>query len=113
MDQNVLEARRWLSRLRQGATNWEIILDHFRREVERGSFSLSEIGTNEDELENLRVRGCKTAAVTWLSALRNGSNQFDLFLSYLREEIQKGGLSLVEIGTSHNELEGFRSQLLA
>lgn len=46
----------------------------------------------------------------WLVYLRGGTDQYDAFLGYLREEIRnsKGKLSLAKIGTSESELKQLR-----
>jgi len=44
-------------------------------------------------------------AQKWLKYLRSGTYQHDSSLEYLREEVQKGGLTLEDIGTSEEELK--------
>ena len=46
-------------------------------------------------------------AHTWLDYLRNGTDQYDSFIGYVREEARKGNLSLADIGTSEEELASF------
>lgn len=50
----------------------------------------------------------KVEAQKWLDYLREGTDQYDSFIGYVREEIQKGNLSLADIGTSEDELEKLR-----
>ena len=40
----------------------------------------------------------------WLGYLRNGTDQYDSFIGYVREEARKGNLSLADVGTSEEEL---------
>ena len=50
----------------------------------------------------------KTAAVEWLGFLRDGTSQYDSFIGYVRKELEKGKLSLADIGTSEEELAELR-----
>lgn len=50
----------------------------------------------------------RVEAQKWLAYLRDGTDQYDSFIGYLRREVQKGGLSLADIGTSEEELEELR-----
>ena len=47
-------------------------------------------------------------AQKWLGFLRNGTDRYDSFIGYVREEARKGNLSLADIGTSEEELEELR-----
>ncbi|MEX0918619.1 MAG: hypothetical protein WDZ85_01490, partial [Candidatus Paceibacterota bacterium] len=73
----------------------------------KGNLSLADIGTSEEELAELWVKGCTTKAHKWLGHLRNGTDQYDSFIGYVREEARKGNLSLADIGTSEEELASF------
>jgi len=103
-----VQAQKWLEHLRSGTDQYESFLKYLHEEVQKGGFTLKDIGTSEEELEQLRVKGCKTSAQKWLEYLRSGADQYDSFLKYLREEVQKGGLTLKDIGTSKEELEKLR-----
>ena len=46
-------------------------------------------------------------AQIWLGYLRNGTDDYDSYISYVREEVNKGNLSLADIGTSEEELASF------
>ena len=102
------EARRALKYLRSGTDQYEGVLKHLREEVQRGGLTLKDIGTSEEELERLRVEGCKTSAQNTLKYLRSGTDQYEDSLKRLRKEVQKGGLTLKDIGTSEEELERLR-----
>jgi len=43
----------------------------------------------------------------WIGLLRNGTDKYDSFIGYVREEARKGNLSLADIGTSEEELSSF------
>ena len=49
----------------------------------------------------------KEEAQKWLGYLRSGTDQYNWFIGYVREEARKGNLSLTDIGTSEEELESF------
>jgi len=51
----------------------------------------------------------KKEAQLWLDSLRRGTDLYDSALEGVRREIQKGGLTLQDIGTSKEELEQLRS----
>ncbi len=100
-------AHMWLDFLRHGASRYDSCICYVREEATKGNLSLADIGTNEEELEELRVKGCKTVAYMWLGYLRNGTSQHDSCIHYVREEARKGGFSLADIGTSKEELASF------
>ena len=99
----------WLGHLREGAFSYDEYIQCIREEARNGNFSLAAIGTSEKELEELRVKGCKTAALIWLGYLRKGSKNYDSYTQYILKDVAKGGFSLKEIGTSKEELDSFRS----
>jgi len=47
----------------------------------------------------------KQEAQKWLEYLRAGTDNYDMPLEYLREEVRKGGFTLEDIGTSEEELK--------
>jgi hypothetical protein len=79
-----------------------------RRNLQNGGLTLEDIGTSEKELRQLRVEGCKIAAKLWLNALRREPDQYDNHLRWLRRNLQNGGLTLEDIGTSEKELRQLR-----
>lgn len=103
-EQCLKSAQEWLTYLRRGTGEYRSFLECFRREVRKGSLSLEKLGTSEEELECLRVLGCKTAAIQWLECIRRGTKQYESCLEYLRRELKAGGLSLADIDTSEEEL---------
>ncbi|MBP7006010.1 hypothetical protein KBB27_02730 [Patescibacteria group bacterium] len=94
--------------LRKGTTHYEDFLRYLREEAEKAGLSLVDLGTDEEELKRLRVLGCKTTALGWLQHLRKGIEQHEAFFEYFRQEVEKGGLSLTDLGTSEEELEKLR-----
>jgi len=108
--QHISEARRYLDYLRKGSDQYDTYIRYVREEVRKGGFTLEDIGTSEEELEELRVMGCKVSARKYLDYLRKGSDQYDTYIRYVREEVRKGGFTLEDIGTSEEELESFKKQ---
>ena len=49
-----------------------------------------------------------TEAHKWLGYLRSGTDQYDSFIGYVREEARKGNLTLEDVGTSEDELASFK-----
>jgi hypothetical protein len=95
---------RWLSYLREGVQEYESFTRYVREEVRNAGLTLADVGTSEEELKQLWVKGSKVAANAWLSRLRAGTDQYEPFIAYLRDEIRNGGLTLADIGTSETEL---------
>ncbi|MDO8663677.1 MAG: hypothetical protein Q7K28_02470 [Candidatus Wildermuthbacteria bacterium] len=110
---HIEEARKSLGFLRRGTKAYDISLRCLREELKNGSLSLADIGTNEKELEGLRIEGCKLVAKAWLDRLHElrGSTEFYTYgrqlLEYLRQEVKKGSFPLADIGTSEEELLNF------
>lgn len=50
----------------------------------------------------------KSEAKHWLVLLRRGVENFELILGYLRDEVERGGFALADIGASEEELLGFK-----
>ena len=98
------EALKWLIYLRMGNDRCNSMIDSIRDIVREGKLSLTDIGTSEEELEQLRVKGCKVAALKWLGFLRNITGHHNSFVAFLREEVHNGSLSLADLGTSEEEL---------
>lgn len=102
-------AEEWLGILRNGSPDHQSFAKYLRQDAQEGGFTLEEIGTSEDELEKLRILGCKMSAESWLRILRRGheGNANKSYMRYLRQDIQEGGLTLEDIGTSEDELRQF------
>ena len=98
----------WLGYLRNGTEMYDSFIGYLHREVGKGKLSLADIGTSEEELAKLRVKGAKTAAEKWLGYLRKGTDMYESFIGYLHREVGRGKLSLADIGTSEEELAELR-----
>lgn len=99
-----IDAQVWLAILRRGSSQYEGIISHIRDDVKKGGLVLADIGTSEEEFQKLCTLGAKVAVQNWLYFLRNDTGHREAIAGYIREEAAKGNLSLVEVGTSEEEL---------
>lgn len=97
----------FLNSLRRGTDDYISVLRYLHREVRKGGLSLPDIGTSEQELVELRKKGCITRAKMWLNAIRGGIGDPRVLVDFIREEIDKENLTCAEIGTSEEELSSF------
>ena len=66
---------------------------------------LSDLGTSEEELEELKKKSAKIEAKYWLKFAREGKNDDVLdYIQWAREYLVKAGIKPEEIGTSEKEL---------
>ncbi len=101
-------AREELSLLREGTSDYDIILRNLRRQAQQADFDLEEIGTSEQELEELRIKCSKILAQKYLKFLRLGVMDPEFYMSYLEVGVQRGDFTLKDIKTSEEELEKLR-----
>lgn len=94
-----------LEALRKGTHQYAMCLHFLRTDLERGNLTLKSIGTDEDELEKLRVKGCRMAALVWLGHLRSShlkhNKEYNFFM---REELRKSGLTLTDINMNEEQV---------
>ena len=104
--------RKSLKSLREGSVTYANHLNCLRKGVKDAGFSLADFDIAESGLEELRLKCCKIAAHRCIGLLRGESTTFIYegveLLEKLRHEIEVGGLTLSDVGTSEEELEGFR-----
>jgi hypothetical protein len=98
------DARKQLKDLRDGSLLYEVSVFLLIHALEKGNLSLADIGTNDVELTKLYKLGAKTQAKKYLKDLRDGSTFYALDISFLRDALRKGGLTLADIGTSEAEI---------
>lgn len=103
------EARRHLDTLRRGTDDYMSVQRYLYRDLRKGGLSLVDIGTSEEELTELCVKGCRIRAKMWFNALRTGLGEPNAMVKLIRDDLRKGGLSLADIGTSEEELSTFLS----
>jgi hypothetical protein len=110
MSDYVEEARMCLNELRKGSCNYRIFLMHLRNQLTRGGITLEDIGSSDVEIEELRLLGCKVAAVEWLRYLRSGAKMYNLSITCLYEELSQSGLTPEDIGSTDEEISQLRIQ---
>ena len=103
------EAQDWLVILRRGSQQYDVIR-HVRDHAREGNFSLADIGTSEDELDDLRVKSLKMAAQSWLVILRRYDTDKYNAIKYIRDFVREGNFSLADIGTSEEEFALFANK---
>lgn len=104
-------AEQYLGQLRSGSGQYDWLIRNLRKEMEEGSLSLKDVGTNNEELRKFQVAECKRLATMFLTRLRQGINdhgEHDSYRRFLKEELGKGDLSLANVGTSSKELRECR-----
>lgn len=107
--QHKKEAKGWLESLRKGTIYYNSFLGYMVKVVKEGGLSLADIGTNEDEIERLRIKSCKIRALEQLGLLRDDDPYYPA-LGHLLKVVKEGGFSLVDIGTSLEELKQLRTK---
>jgi hypothetical protein len=100
-------AAKWLARLREGAVHYDDVasydeyLRRFRRDIGK-RFTLADLGTSKEELDDLKIGWCKVCARTWFGCLREATDAVEIEEAHrrLREELAACNLTLEDIGTS-------------
>ena len=110
MDSNITtEAQEGLESTRERSAKGDVSFDIecVRKYSEKAGKTLEEIGTNEEEIEELLKEGYVAEAQKWLEYARkntaNGDVSFDI--ERVREYSEKAGKTLEEIGASEEEIE--------
>lgn len=101
-------AQEELAVLREGTEDYSIILRNIQVQVQKGGFTLEDIGTSEQELEELRVKCSRILAQKYLESLRLGVIDPELYIDYLETGVQRGRFTLKEMETNEEELENLR-----
>ncbi|MDD4062374.1 MAG: hypothetical protein PHV25_01145 [Candidatus Pacebacteria bacterium] len=103
-----ISARECLNILRQGTEYYDINLRYLRSDVEDGKFSLGDIETTEEELEELRIRCARSLAHRYLELLRLEIPEPEFYFKFLNLGVENGDFTLGDIGTTEEELEELR-----
>ncbi len=99
------DAMVFLEALRHGSYLYEKTIVYLRIAMKGGNFTLETLGSSEEELERLRVKGCKTAALLYLGELRSPILSHNRESeAMMREELKKGGLTLEDIGMNEKQV---------
>lgn len=92
-------------RASEEAVNTQIRL--IKQNIGKAGLSLEDIGTTEEELDELRKKGCKNFAIHFIGLARErvlGESVIDT-IDIIRKNAKEAGVSLEEIGTSEEELK--------
>jgi len=75
--------------------------------VEKAGIDLKTIGTSKKELKQLLRKGYRAEAEKWLKVAREcrSKQKVDSAVKWVREYVEKAGITLEEIGTSDEELK--------
>jgi len=76
------------------------------RAISRGDATLADLGTSEEELEELRVKADKLLAISIIEEGRRGPDFDEGTIRDLLETARKGSFTFADIGTSEEELKG-------
>ncbi|GEM_PF-2381148 len=109
-----IRAGKNLEILRKVPTEPSIFLVPLRRILNEGGFSLADIGTNEDELRELEIKGLMKSARGYLKALRDDQIEHSIWidrnrLNNLRRCVEEGGFTFADIDTDEDELKKLTS----
>lgn len=104
----IQEIKGLLDDLRKGNNNYELEIQSIRDYVHENKLWLNDIGTSEEELKKLLVNGYKASAQKCLSEMRRGTGAHIFTKERMHEWLNKGKLSIEDIGTSKEELESLR-----
>lgn len=96
-----------LKTLRRGTTRYKGAIAGIDAYLRKYGLSYSALGTSPEEIERLRVKGCKLSAIQWLEALRRGTVQSRAAYQNVLKFMFEGNLIPTDIGTSVEELKGF------
>lgn len=106
-------ALHWLRRLRSGVVHrYNDYITYLRTELHEGHLSLADIGSSEEELEQLRVLGCTVTAQWYLKRMRSAWSENGVVspsdLMSFDEEVREGRLSYFDLSVTTGELKKFK-----
>lgn len=97
------EAIRWLYSAQTTGTAPECI-EIMRKELAAGNFFLTDIGTSEDNLKEIVRDYHKREANRWLQSART-TGVAPACIEYVHNHLKQGNWTLVDIGTSEDDLK--------
>jgi hypothetical protein len=100
-----------LNELRNGAPAYEGDLDALKVYLEKGRLTFADIGTNSNEIEELRIKSYKIAAQHYLTQLREQMEATVMHVINIRTHLEEAYLTPEDIGTSEQELASFEAKL--
>lgn len=101
-------AKDFLWILREGVCNQDCVLECIHERLKKSGYSLSDIGTSEGELLQLKINCFKHWAVNLLEQLRRGYANADIETDKILLKLRALGLRLADIGTDEEEIKQIR-----
>ena len=101
-------AKFWLEDLRRGGGAPDIMLKYFRKALKEAGCTVEDIGTSEQELAQLLLKGFKDEARKHLDVLRKGKlrpKMREIFVICIHRAVAKAGCTLEDVGTNEEELQ--------
>lgn len=110
METYATRAHKFLRQLRKGSVHYATLIAGLREEVTKGNLSLEVVGTTEEELSEIEKKSRVLAAQEYLKLLRAGTCRPSMSIQLLFKELEKGKLTLHDVGTSEEEINSFREE---
>jgi hypothetical protein len=101
---NYTRALEWLNVLDRYPIDCQVWLDSLWSELKAGNLTLEDIGTTNEKIEALRLKGCCAAALGWFDLVRIRPNNSDIWVQEMRRELAAGKLTLQDLGKSEVEI---------
>ena len=102
-------AQKWLNIARERSATGDIhyAIEYMEEHLTKAGKSLTDIGTNEKEVEKLLIIGNTSEAKDWLELARERSATGDISyaIEYMAEYLTKADKSLADIGTNEKEVD--------
>jgi len=102
------EATNWLklTRERSQESNMDSHVGYIREYAKKANITLADIGTSEEEIASLLKTSYISEATKWLQLTRERANSGDMdsHVGYLREYVEKAGITVEDIGTTEEEI---------
>lgn len=97
-------ARNFLQQMRDGTSRDEGSFAILRKMLRENDLALEDIGTSEEELKEMQNMGHEALAKKHLNRLRDGKGNPAGMRNLILMHVEKGSLTLEDIGTSEEEL---------
>ena len=91
----------------------DVYANYLREDLAAAGLKLGDTGMSETALAKLRVQVATACAKGWLERLEEGVKslvRFDSFVRYLMVDLDEGGLTLRNLGTSQKRLRQLRQE---
>ena len=108
---HLAEAKKLLDELRAGTRLPLMKIDAIGVHLRDGHLSVIDIGTTREEMRYLWRNGCIATAHRFLDDMRAGCGSREFSIVQLQECLRLGGLNLIDIGISREELESLTHRL--